>query len=128
MTLYINTASYDQIIIALREGNKELVKKIIKVQNNQAEKLMPAIESLLKARKIKLSALKKIVVANRGGSFTSLRIGVISANALAYALNIPVEGEEKPLKKNKKFGRYSLVEPIYDREPNIGQPKKSLLA
>ena len=127
MTLYINTASYDQIIIALRKGNKDLAKKIIKVKNNQAEKLMPAIEALLKANRVKLGVLRKIVVANRGGSFTSLRIGVISANALAYALNIPVEAEEKSLKKNKKFGRYSLVEPIYDREPNIGAPKKSLL-
>jgi len=100
--------------------------KKIKVSHNQAEKLLPTLETFLKARKVKLSDLKKIVVASRGGSFTSLRIGVITANALAYALKIPVERQEKTGRKNKKFGRYSLVEPDYDREPNIGIPKSVL--
>lgn len=122
MILYINTVSRDEMIIALREG-KKISEKIIKVNHNQAEKLLPAVESFLKVKKAKLGDLKKIVVASHGGSFTSLRIGVITANALAYALKIPVEAEEKTGKTNKKFGRYSLVEPDYDREPNIGAPK-----
>lgn len=127
MTLYINTASYDEIIIALKDGSKTVVQKKIKAPRRQAEKLVPAIDALLKARKIKLSALKKVVVASRGGSFTSLRIGVITANALAFALKIPVEAEEKSMKNNKKFGPCSLVEPLYDREPNIGISKKPKL-
>ncbi len=127
MTLYINTASYDEIIIALKDGSKTIAQKKIKAPRRQAEKLVPAIDALLKARKIKLSALKKVVVSSRGGSFTSLRIGVITANALAFALKIPVEAEEKSMKNNKKFGPYSLVEPLYDREPNIGISKKPKL-
>ena len=127
MTLYINTASYDEIIIALYDGAKVIVQKKITAPRRQAEKLVPAIDKLLKTQKIKLSALKKIVVASYGGSFTSLRIGVITANALAYALKIPVESEMKTKKANKRFGRYSLVEPVYDREPNIGISKKPKL-
>jgi len=133
MILYINTASKDEIIIALREerpvsktkaiAGRGNLKKIIKVKHNQAERLLPALDSYLKANKVKLKDLKKIVVANRGGSFTSLRIGVVTANTLAYALKIPVEAEEKTGRKNKKFGGYSIVEPDYDREPNIGAPK-----
>jgi len=136
MILYINTAAKNEMIIALRIGEdsavakggavKKSVAKKIKVNHNQAEKLLPAIGSFLKAQRVKLSDLKKIVVANRGGSFTSLRIGVITANALAYALKIPVAAEEKSGKKNKKFGRYSIVEPDYDREPNIGVSKSAL--
>lgn len=126
MILYINTVSKDEMIIALREGIKNVTKKI-KVNHNQGEKLLPALEAFLKAQKVRLSDLKKIVVASRGGSFTSLRIGVITANALAYALKIPVERQEKTGKKNKKFGRYSIVEPDYDREPNIGAPKSVLV-
>ncbi|MCX6795085.1 MAG: tRNA (adenosine(37)-N6)-threonylcarbamoyltransferase complex dimerization subunit type 1 TsaB [Candidatus Falkowbacteria bacterium] len=125
MILYINTVSKDEMIIALKEGTKNVAKKI-KVNHNQGEKLLPALETFLKAQKVKLSDLKKIVVANRGGSFTSLRIGVITANALAYALKIPVVAEEKTGRKNKKFGHYSIVEPDYDREPNIGAPKSVL--
>jgi len=123
----INTASHDEIIIALRDGVKIIAQKKFLAPRQQAERLVPAIEALLKAQKIKLSALNKIVVANQGGSFTALRIGVITANALAYALQIPVEAEPKTKKKNKKFGQYSIVEPSYDREPTIGIAKKSSL-
>ena len=127
MTLYINTVSAEEILIALNDGEKIIVQKKISAPRRQAEKLLPAIETLLKKQKIKLSQLKKIVVANQGGSFTSLRIGVITANALAYALGIPVEAEPQGQPTNKKFGIYSLVEPLYDREPNIGVSKKSKL-
>ncbi len=127
MILYINTSGADEIIIALRNAEKIIASKKISAPRQQAEKLLPAIERLLNAKKIKLSQLTKIVVANQGGSFTSLRIGVITANALAYALKIPVVAEPKTLIKNKKFSNYSLVEPIYDREPNIGIAKKPLL-
>lgn len=126
MTLYINTTNRDEIIISLKDGDNILVTKKINSPRTQAEKLLPAIDRLLKLKKIKLSDLKKIIVANYGGSFTSLRIGVITANALAYALNIPIEAENK-IKKNKEFSGYSIVEPIYDREPNIGISKKPKL-
>ena len=136
MNLYINTASYDEIIIALQDGAKIIAQKKIIAPRQQAEKLVPAIDRLLKTKKIKLSALKKIIVANCGGSFTSLRIGVITANALGYALKIPVVAEEKIVAKtkgsvsesrltSKKFAGYSLVEPVYDSEPNIGISKKA---
>ncbi|MFA6995035.1 MAG: tRNA (adenosine(37)-N6)-threonylcarbamoyltransferase complex dimerization subunit type 1 TsaB [Patescibacteria group bacterium] len=124
MILYINTTSHDEIIIALRDSAKIIAQKKINAPRRQAEKLMPAIDRLLKEKKIKLTSLKKIIVANQGGSFTALRIGVITANALAYALQIPVEAEPKTDKKNKKFGRYTIVEPLYDREPTIGESKK----
>jgi tRNA threonylcarbamoyladenosine biosynthesis protein TsaB len=124
MTLYINTVSSDELTVAVRDGAKTLAQKKIKAPRQQGEKLMPAIAALLKKYKIKLSDLKKVVVANRGGSFTSLRIGVITANALAYALNIPVLAEAPAAGRRKKFGRHALVEPLYDRAPDIGRPKK----
>jgi len=124
MTLYINTTAHDEITIALKEGEKIVIQKKISAPRQQAEKLIPAIDKLLKTKRIKLSALKKIIVANQGGSFTSLRIGVLTANALAYALKIPVESEPKTKQKNKRFGPYSIVEPLYSSEPNIGLAKK----
>jgi len=126
MTLYINTTSHDEIIIALRQGEKTIAQKKFQAPQQQAEKLLPAIAALMKTQKVKLSDLKKIIVANRGGSFTSLRIGVITANTLAYALKIPVQAEFIVKKKTKKFGLYSIVEPDYDREPTIGKAKKIL--
>jgi len=126
MILYINTVRKDEIIIALKDGAKVAARKKMKASHNQGEKLVPGIDCLLKSKKIRLSALKKIVVASRGGSFTSLRIGVITANALAYALKIPVVAEEleaREKKNQKKFGSSNIVEPLYDSEPNIGLPK-----
>ena len=127
MTLYINTVSSDEIIISLYNKDILVASKTILAPRQQSEKLIPAIDKLLKSRKVNLLDLKKISVENYGGSFTSLRIGVITANALAYALNIPVEAKSKINKKNKKFGIYSIVEPVYDREPNIGISKKVLV-
>jgi len=127
MTLYINTTTHDEIIISLMNNEAVLAEKKISAPRQQSEKLLPAIDKLLSVQKVKLSQLKKIIVANQGGSFTSLRIGVITANALAYALKIPVEAYPKTNIKNKKFSEYSIVEPIYDREPNIGISKKPKL-
>jgi tRNA threonylcarbamoyl adenosine modification protein YeaZ len=122
MTLYINTASQAETIIALIDKNQKRVSKKFKFANRQAEKLLPAIDKLLKANKLKLSGIKKIMVASHGGSFTSLRIGVVTANALGYALKVPVISEESG-KADKIFSKYSLIEPVYSSEPNIGKPK-----
>ncbi|MFH1255057.1 MAG: tRNA (adenosine(37)-N6)-threonylcarbamoyltransferase complex dimerization subunit type 1 TsaB [bacterium] len=115
MILYINTSGNNLMEIAVKSRNKTIAAKKIKSHRSQAEKLLPAVEKLLKANKLKLKNLSEIEVENRGGSFTSLRIGVITANALAYALGIPIVGSGG---KGKK-----IVEPIYDREPEITKKK-----
>lgn len=125
MTLYINTASQAETVIALIVNNKKIVSKKFKFAHRQAEKLLPAIDKLLKANKFKLANIEKIMVASYGGSFTSLRIGVVTANALGYALKVPVISEETG-KADKVFAGYSLIKPVYDSEPNIGQPKKTI--
>ncbi|MEI6596912.1 MAG: hypothetical protein WCL13_01725 [bacterium] len=118
MILYINTTKNNLIEIAVKNKNKLIAVKKFKSYRTQAEKLLPAIEKLFKVNKLKLSNLKGVEIENRGGSFTSLRIGVVTANALAYALGISVAGagDQKSEVKNKKF---SVVEPLYDREPEI---------
>lgn len=117
MILSINTTAKESMEIALiDEKEKFVVKKNIKTNHDHAEKLLPAIIKLLISKKINFKDIAKIKSANSGGSFTSLRIGVVTANALGYALGVPVIGEEGDV---KKFGDSSIVEPVYDREPNI---------
>lgn len=118
MTLYINTADRNQITIALKLGDKTIATKSFAAPQRQAERLLPEIDKLLKKVKKKLSDLKKIEVMEQGSSFTALRIGVLTGNALAYALNIPVvsTGGQKTLTKKG----IKVVAPEYDRMPNIG--------
>lgn len=111
------------------QGRKSMVweficKKKFSSRRTQAEKLLPSIAKLLKANQLKLSDLKGIEAANRGGSFTSLRIGAVTANALGYALAIPVKGENGRAEKFKsKRLNFNLVKPRYDSEPKITAKK-----
>jgi len=120
MTLYINTTEKDLVKIAIKDGNREVAVKEFKAQYCQAEKLLPAISKMLSNKKIKLGDLDNIEVANKGGSFTSLRIGVLTANALGYALGIPVVASGE---KIVKAGKFSIIKPIYDKKPNITKKK-----
>jgi tRNA threonylcarbamoyl adenosine modification protein YeaZ len=126
MTLYINTTQNNLIEIAIKNKGKFIAVKKFKSDRTQAEKLLPAIEKLLKANKLKLNNLKNIEVENGGDSFTSLRIGVVTANALAYALGIAVAsngGKSKAVKSGKR--NFRVVEPVYNREPDITAKKMS---
>ncbi|MDD4901301.1 MAG: tRNA (adenosine(37)-N6)-threonylcarbamoyltransferase complex dimerization subunit type 1 TsaB [Patescibacteria group bacterium] len=125
MLLYVDTTQNNLIAIGIKDKNKFIAKKEFASNHAQAEKLLPGIEKLLKAKGLKLHDLRGIRVANQGGSFTSLRIGVVTANALAYALGIPVRGESGRT-KTARAGKESLkiVEPLYGGEPRITKKKK----
>lgn len=139
MTLYIDTVNNEYIYLALLKEEKSSYKLIssnkIPSFRQQSEKLLSKIDDLLKSEKIELSDLSKIIVNNEGHSFTALRVGVVTANALAFSMGIPIFsgqleiGDEKTLvsfsklKPGISFSKYSLIEPKYDREAIIG-PKK----
>ena len=117
MILYIDTTKREEIILQLLINKEIKTELIVPAERRQAEELLPAIEKLLKKAKIKPANLTKIKVNNVGGSFTSLRIGVVTANALAYALNIPIEANIK--KDVKKQGNIEVAVPKYASDPDI---------
>jgi len=137
MILFINTIKKDSsaIEIGIFNNGKRLAKREVRAQYAQAEKLLPLIDKLLKGQKLSagktglknksqmgLARIKEIVVVNKGGSFTSLRIGVVTANALGYALGIPVSEaleDGQTAGSRKKSGKFSIVQPKYYKEPNI---------
>jgi len=139
MILVINTTDNEKIAIALIKSDGNLIsEKIFSAKFQHSEKLLPEIASLLKENKVKLGSLKGIIVASGPGGFTALRIGIMTANALAFALEIPVVGVKLNeliglkelikfgLKKFKKVKKYSVVLPYYGREPHITKPKKKI--
>ncbi len=129
MTLYINTTQGDLVEIAIKLGKRVVIEKKFIAKYKQAERLLPAIEKLLRIRKLSLLKIKKIKIINQGGGFTALRIGVVTANALGYALAIPVTGDKggervfKDTKNNHQYNnyQYNIITPIYSSEPKISK-------
>lgn len=91
LSLAINTAS-SKTSIALFDGEKILVEKSWQSKNDEAEKLMPAIDALLKKAKQNFANIKRVIVVKGPGSFTGLRIGVTVANTIAYLNNCELFG------------------------------------
>ncbi len=56
----------------------------------QAEQLLICIDDLIHQANISLNELDYIAVSKGPGSFTGLRVAISAAQALAYALNIPI--------------------------------------
>ncbi len=117
MELYINTSKNEYFSIAILKDGQIVDEITKKAKFRQSEKLLSAINDILKANKISLKTIKKIKVESSGEGFSALRIGVVTANALAYALMIRVEKVDGESVQTKNF---SMVRPKYASEPNIG--------
>ena len=119
-----------------RGGVKILGKKVWRAETHQSEELLPEIDKLLRKHKIKTENLGLIITCVGPGSFTGVRVGVATANAMAFALDIPVIGikaKNKSIGKitEKGFGLYQkgkarkgvIARPFYNKAPNITTPK-----
>ncbi len=119
MTFFIDSSNNQYIKLAIFNDSLLIKSNKIKTFRNQSEKLLSSIEKMLNSLNINLHNIKKIKVANYGESFTSLRVGVLTANALAYALGIEVESIELDKKRNKKLKNFNIVIPHYSRDVDI---------
>lgn len=130
MFLLINTASSDKIFLAMMNSRGKInIGKTIQAKYQQSEKLLVGIDRLVGKN---LKRLKGIVVIKGPGSFTALRIGVATANTMAWALGIPIVGlrlsetEQEEMIKNgikklKKIKKFKSILPEYGQEPNISK-------
>lgn len=133
MFLIINTTDNKLIKIILAQSEDFFELKNVKGERQQSEKLLFGINNFLKQNKIKMNQLKGIGVVSGSGSFTALRIGVVTANTLAHALKVPVVGinlkdfssnkelVNKIINKLKQAKVGDIVLPEYGQSPNIGK-------
>ena len=132
MYLYIDTTEKDSFDIALIDKERVIKKKTVKSHRKHSEKLLKSIEDILKSAKMRLKDVLGIIVVRGPGSFTSLRIGIATANALAFGLGIPIKGIDKSFNYTtitpklffKKSQNLRIVLPSYGREPDITLSKK----
>lgn len=101
MILYINTKDQKTIKVSLKKNGGVL--EALSTQNKYGSQvLLPLVIKLLRTYKPGLQMrlqtgfvkLKGIKVETGPGSFTGLRVGVSVANALGFALGIPVNGKK----------------------------------
>lgn len=76
------------------------------------------------------NGLKGLIVFTGPGSFTGLRIGISTMNAIAYGKNIPIVGTNGEnwagdgIKRLRNGENDKVVMPEYGGEANITRPKK----
>jgi tRNA A37 threonylcarbamoyladenosine modification protein TsaB len=132
MYLLISTENNSHFSLAVGASKIEKVKTIEKPYK-QSELLLKTIVGLVKKKKI-----DGIIAIEGPGGFSALRIGIATANALAFSYKIPVVGvklkktwlklsEEEKVEKVWQSGLKELktaevgkwLVPFYDKEPNI---------
>lgn len=106
LTLAIDTAT-KICTVALCRDQQLLAEYNVNVGMTHSEGLLPQLEQLLKRTGIKKNEIELLAVSMGPGSFTGLRIGLATAEAMAYswqcflhgvdtlkalAYNIPLEG------------------------------------
>ena len=93
MILYIDTKDQKVVRVSLKKNGK-VVSSRTSENEYGSQVLLPLILKLLQTSNYGLKDLQGIEVEKGPGSFTGLRVGVSVANALAYSLNIPVNGKK----------------------------------
>lgn len=94
MKLYIDTSDNTKTIVGL---DKDRLEKRTGVDKSQ--QVLTLINQILEEHKKTLKDITEIKVETGPGSFTGLKVGVAVANALAWALKIPVNGKKEVLPK-----------------------------
>ena len=102
ITLILDTADNKKIKVGLNINGKEYIETK-DIKSNKTQIILPMIDGILKKHSLKPKDLSEIKVNTGPGSFTGLRVGLAIADALSFALKIPING--------KKVG--TIILPIY---------------
>ena len=86
--LVINTACKKPEIGILGETVKQIIS--LTSTEEQTERLIPEIDAMLRCNDLALVDLSSVFVISGPGSFTALRIGIITAQAISDNLKIPL--------------------------------------
>jgi len=132
MQLFIDTTERDEFTIALIDGDAAYMKRVPS-DRRHAELLLRSIDELLVEQGVGKGHIDAVVAVPGPGSFTSLRIGITTANGLAYGLSVPlfsiskqdaIEHLKHPSSVLPRKSKHNVIVPEYGREPHITQKKR----
>jgi tRNA threonylcarbamoyl adenosine modification protein YeaZ len=89
-------SSGSSLSVALLENNLIRAEKFLNISNQHSVNLLPALDNMMQEVEKSYDDLSAVAVTVGPGSFTGIRIGVSTANTMAYGLNIPVIGISAP--------------------------------
>ena len=116
--------------IALFSAKKVITQETWQAHRKLAETIHTKIEELFQAQQKDWKDLGGIVVYEGPGSFTGLRIGISTANAIAYSLKIPIvamRGDDWAAKGVERLlagEQDEIALPFYGSDANITVPRK----
>jgi len=140
MILFINTSRTDLIEVKLIKDGKVIGRQENYEEYKQSELLLSMIDKLFQNLRSKIKNLEMVAVVVGPGAFSALRLGVTTANALAWSLEVSVievsaedaVSEEKLIKiltrkteylRSKANNQFKFAVPKYGNEPNITRAK-----
>lgn len=80
------------LIVGAGDGVEVVAEQETPAAMRSAQTLLPTVHALLRSSGWGAGDLERIAVAAGPGSFTGLRVGVVAAKTLAFALRIPLVG------------------------------------
>jgi tRNA threonylcarbamoyladenosine biosynthesis protein TsaB len=104
MVLYIDSTQVEKVEISLKNTRGKIIDTMTSTQKKGSQVLLPQIAKLLKKHHLNVKDLTGVEVNVGPGSFTGTRVGVAIANALSFALHVPLNG---------KLGK--IAEPLYTK-------------
>lgn len=105
--------------VALAAQGKVLAELTLQIGKTHSELLLPHAKELMNMAGVDKRSLQAVAVSIGPGSFTGLRIGLATAKALSYALNIPLIGV--PTLEALAYGAAApgvLLVPLLDAQKN----------
>jgi tRNA threonylcarbamoyl adenosine modification protein YeaZ len=108
--------------VGLFDGHTQLAYKTWQAHRQLSDTLHTKIKDLLDSQGKDWHDIEGIVCLAGPGSFTGLRIGITTGNALAYGLNVPVVATKDPDWLHSGIDRLAAGENDHVALPEYGAP------
>lgn len=132
MILYGDPTTDDSLLLALRVGKRILGIRRFVFRRGQHENVFPIILRFLKSMGAEVSDIRKMVIVNGPGRFSSLRVMTVIANMFAWSCGWKLSAARRPLRVTDD-ARYLAaldraerpahrIAPFYGKPPSITRP------